>query len=144
MKLRANEFQAGITRTTAPRGTVVRPMGAPIEDEPDDDNPADKGADMPRGHYVRKKKHQAVAPGSAKPDVTDEVAPPNPTQPVRRKAAARTKTAPAPEPATARRFGVFEDGSLHISTDKCKGELSREEAGELLGWIEIVNRTATR
>lgn len=106
--LRAHDFEPRIA--APPQGArLVQPL-------PDEDN------DMPRGIYPR------IGRFPGKPAETESSKPPI----TRKKRAARAKPAPNGD---ARRFGVFDDGSVVIETAACKGTLAAEEAAALVEFI---------
>lgn len=79
---------------------------------------------MPEGLYRRK------------PKADNEAAPEKPAK--KRKPPLRAALARSPSRSDEPRFGVFEDGSVSISTERCKGDLGTEDFLELVRFAKRI------
>lgn len=102
---------------------------------------------MPRGVYDRKKSKGTTAMNAAAdlkslPNSHTEVAAKETGKKRRGRKAKKVSAgirAVAQAPNGKARFGIFDDGSVQIDLPGCKGTMTREEAGVLLGFIQHVN-----
>jgi hypothetical protein len=101
----------------------VRPTIRPFSNPPKED-------DMPKGVYPRKKR-KARASADAPASTTTTSAAEKP----KRARGAAAEALPRRHRGEAR-FGVFEDGTVHVATEHCKGTLSADDALDLLHFVE--------
>lgn len=87
-----------------------------------------KKSDARRGDTGKKRKARASSEAPAPSSTTSTAAP--------RKRRKREGEQLPPRAAGEARFGVFEDGTVHLATEGCKGTLSPDEALDLLHFVE--------
>jgi hypothetical protein len=96
---------------------------------------ANKEATMPKGCYPRKPRITAQA--GATPEATPKDAKERKPRKTRAASPATSKRAPARREASATPdFAVWDDGSVQIDTDECKGRLLPDQAVKLVEFVQ--------
>lgn len=135
---------------------VPDPAAAPPPEVPQDNAQGEPA--MPRGHYDRskaKKRGSADStPTPATPSVDDLKAARKKGRKKAKKAKVAKKRSATPTqrlmhgggsmpirlgalaPVSGPRFGVFDDGSVQIETEECRGKLNAGDASDLVAFIE--------
>ncbi|MBL0142638.1 MAG: hypothetical protein IPP91_11195 [Betaproteobacteria bacterium] len=130
MSLNAAEF-TGFTAPPPPkrRGRRVTPMGP-------DEAPTTQETTMPTGVYVRKPK---AAKAVEKQEAVKAKKPAAKVRKTTRAARATKATRKSPlKPASAPRFGVFDDGTIELRLPGCTGTIGTDDAKELVGFMRLI------